>query len=301
MKDLNKQAAGSIVQMIEHHDPIIFIGAGLSIPPYKSWKGLLEKLAKQMEINVPNTKNPTLAAQELYASNPEQYLNALKFIFAPWPRCCRDALREIVTIKFKAFLTTNFDRTIEFAFHRGGLDLPEILAYPNLQAALCLHQSIHYVHGRITENSQDPEEIIFHNESYRNAYYQDTKIASYLFDVLFRNNVLFTGFGLSKFEPLNDVFEAVIKTMDRFGERKPLPKRHWKILLSIESLDLDFKDRLDRLNIEVIQFDKVNESYQGLDDVWKLVSEKIKSNMLTRYNEEFIPLQTLQGSDRARL
>ncbi len=305
MNDLNKQAAESIVQMIEH-DPIIFIGSGLSIPPYNSWKSLLDELSTRMGINVQNKQDLILAAQELYKSNPEQYLDKLKSIFFEAPQDCRYALRDIVTIDFKAFLTTNFDQTIEFAFRLANLDLPEILAYPNLQASLCLNQSIHYVHGRISENSQDPQEIIFHEESYQNAYYQDNKIASYLFDVLFANNVLFTGFGLSESEPLNHVFEAVIKTMDRFNKtmdrfqkKKSLPKRHWKILLSQESLALGVTNRLDRLNIEVIPFDKVNKNYQGLDDVWKLVLMKVKSEMPMRHTEVFNPLQPMEESDWA--
>ena len=197
MNDLNKQAAENIVQMLEPDPPIIFIGAGLTIPPHKPWKGLLDELSTRMGINITNTRDPILAAQELYKSDPTEYLDALKSIFLEASQDCRYALRDIVTIDFKAFLTTNFDQTIEFAFRLANLDLPEILAYPNLQASLCLNQSIHYVHGRISENSQDPQEIIFHEESYQNAYYQDNKIASYLFDVLFANNVLFTGFGLS--------------------------------------------------------------------------------------------------------
>lgn len=289
MNDLNKQAAERIVQMLEH-DPIIFIGAGLSIPPHKPWDGLLDELSTRMGINITNTQDPIHVAQELYKSDPEQYLDKLKSIFFEAPQDCRYALRDIVTIDFKAFLTTNFDQTIEFAFRLANLDLPEILAYPNLQASLCLNQSIHYVHGRISETSQDPREIIFHKESYQNAYYQDNKIASYLFDVLFGNNVLFTGFGLSESEPLNYVFEAVTKTMARFEKKKPLPKRHWKILLSQDSLDPSVSDRLNRLNIEVIPFDKVNKSYQGLDDIWKLVLMKVKSEMPARHTEVFNPL-----------
>ena len=89
--------------------------------------------------------------------------------------------------------------------------------------------------------------------------------------------------------------------MDRFQKKKSLPKRHWKILLSQESLALGVTNRLDRLNIEVIPFDKVNKNYQGLDDVWKLVLMKVKSEMPARHTEVFNPLQTMQESDRARL
>ena len=298
MNDLNKQAAESIVQMIEH-DPIIFIGSGLSISPYNSWKSLLDELSTRMEINVTNTQALILAAQELYKSNPEEYLNALKSIFAEAPQDCRYALRDIVSINFKAFLTTNFDRTIEFAFHWANRDLPERWVYPELQASLCCEQNIHFVHGRISEDSK-ASEIILHWETYYNAYYSENKLlARYFFDVLFQNSVLFTGFGLSESEPLNRVFKAVIKVIDRFKKKDPLTERHWKILLSKERLDSGFRDRLSRLNIGVIPFDKVNESYQGLDDVWKLVSMKVKSEMPARHTEVFNPLQPMEESDWA--
>ena len=89
--------------------------------------------------------------------------------------------------------------------------------------------------------------------------------------------------------------------MDRLKKKTPLPQRHWKILLSQESLDLGVKDRLKRLNIEVIPFDKVNKNYQGLDDVWKLVLMKVKSEMPMRHTEVFNPLQPMEESDGAGL
>ena len=296
MNDLNKQAAESIVQMLEPNPPVIFIGAGLSIPPYKPWDDLLEQLSQNMGINVTNTQNHILAAQKLYESNPEHYLDALKSIFAEVPKICRDALRDIVTINFKAFLTTNFDRTIEFAFHwaNRGFSLP--LVYPNLQVSLCRDQNIHFVHGRLSEDSKEANEIVFHKETYYNAYYSENKLlARYFFDVLADNDVLFTGFRLSESEPLNHVFQSVIRTM----EITPIPGRSWKILLPKGHSDSNLEKRLNKLKVEVIRYDKMNDDYEGLDEVWRHVSMKIKSEMPSKQAEALDPLQPMKQPDWA--
>ena len=306
MNDLNKQAAESIVQMIkpdplvEPDPPIIFIGSGLSIPPYKSWTGLLDQLSTIMGVKVQNTQDPTCAAQELYKSNPEEYLHALKSIFVVPPTCCRPALRDIATIDFKAFLTTNFDRTIELAFHWANRTFLPPLVYPNLQVSLCCDQNIHFVHGQISEDSK-VSDIVFHQETYYNAYYSENKLlARYFFDVLFANDVLFTGFGLSKFEPLNHVFEAVIRTK-AIRHITSIPNRSWKILLPKGNLDSDFEERLNKLKIEVILYDKMNDDYEGLDEVWSHVSMKVKSEMLSKQVEKFDPLQLMEEPDWASL
>ena len=290
MNDLNKQAVEKIVQMLEPNPPIIFIGAGLSIPPYKPWKGLLEELSARMEINVPNTKDPIFAAQELYASDPEKYLNALKYIFAELPKSCRDALRDIATIDFKAFLTTNFDRTIELAFVLANRGRPRPWVYPNLYSSQCRDQKIHFVHGQISKDSK-ASEIVFHNETYHDAYYSEYKLlARYFFNVFFDNDVLFTGFGLSESEPLNYVLDAVIRTIE-IEYRNSIPSKNWKILLAKGHLDSDLKKTLKKLKIEVILYDKMNDDYEGLDEVWRYVLMKDRSRMLLKQTKALDPLQ----------
>ena len=287
MNELNKEAAERIFQMLDS-DPIIFIGSGLSIPPYKTWPELLDQLCCNMGHDGIIKESPILAAQKLYESDPDKFLTELKSNFGDPPSICRDALRDIATIDFKAFLTTNFDRTIELAFHWANRNSPTSFIYPKLQASLCLDQTIHYVHGRITRDTAKLSEIIFHRESYLNAYYQEGRIANYLFDVFFQNHILFTGFGLSDSEPLNYVIQAVIKTMNKLN--KSMNKK-WKILLPKGSLDPDLQDKYSALKIEVIHFDKVNESYMGLDEVWKSVSMKVKREMFMKHSEPFNPLQ----------
>ena len=297
MNDLNKQAAESIVQMLEPNPPIIFIGAGLSIPPYKPWDDLLKQLSKNMKVNVTNTKNHILAAQKLYESDPEQYLKELRSIFAEVPKICRDALRDIATINFKAFFTTNFDRTIELAFLLANRDLSRPYVYPNLYSSQCRDQSIHFVHGRISEDSKEANEIVFHEKTYRDAYYSEHKLlARYFFDVFFDNDVLFTGFRLSESEPLTHVLKAVNRIMKiRYGTR--MLSRSWKILLPKGHLDSDFKERLKELKIEVILYNKINDDYEGLDEVWRYVLMKDKSKMLLKQTEALDPLLSMKKPD----
>ena len=294
MKDLNKQAAESIVQMIEHHDPIIFIGAGLSIPPYKPWKDLLDELSTSMGIKVKNTENPISAAQELYKSDPNKLLITLKSIFAGPPTDCRPALRDIATIDFKAFLTTNFDQTIEWALQLAKRDNFKVMVYPDLSASLCKKQSVHYVHGRITNTSNDLSEIVFHEESYLNAYYQNRPLTQYLFSVFFDNNVLFTGFGLSKHEPLHYLLESVKITSESFSEEADSPAKLWKILLPKDSFTSEFEEKLKELNIHIILYDKLNEKYEGLDEVWNLV---LKTVIPPKNNEPFDPYPKMSKPD----
>ena len=216
-----------------------------------------------------------------------------------YQKSCRDALRDIATIDFKAFLTTNFDRTIELAFALANRGRPRPWVYPNLYSSQCRNQKIHFVHGQISKDSKIANEIVFHEKTYRDAYYSEHKpLARYFFDVFFDNNVLFTGFGLSKSEPLNHVLDAIIRTIE-IEYRNSIPSKSWKILLAKGHLDSDFKKRLKKLKIEVILYDKMNDDYKGLDEVWRHVLMKVKSKMLLKQTKAPDPLQSMEEPDWA--
>ena len=235
-----------------------------------------------------------LQLKKLYESDPNKLLITLKSIFADPPTECRPALRDIATIGFKAFLTTNFDQTIQWALQLARRGNSKIMVYPKLSPSLCKNQSVHYVHGCITNDSNDLNEVVFHKESYLNAYYQNRPLTQYLFSVFFDNNVLFTGFGLSKNEPLNYLLESVIMTFESFGEEADSPAKLWKILLPKDTFALKFEEKLKKLNIHVILFDKLNEKYDGLDEVWNLV---LKTIIPARNIEPFDPYQKMSQRD----
>lgn len=271
MSEQNSESASSIVGMLEGN-PIVFIGAGLSIPPYKTWDGLLQDLESAMGYEASDKSNPIQAAQEVFDQNPEKFMQSLVSIFAPLPSECRPALREIANIDFKAYLTTNFDQTLELAFKCARKTPAVTQVYPALQASLCDHGALHYIHGRVSAQTNKPHAIVLHKESYENAYSETGLLPNYLFDIFYSNDVIFTGYGLNKNEPINHILKAVLRTIKFLRKRLSISEKERKIILPSDCDDPELIQRLNELNIEILNYDKIDDDHSGLDDLWAKVS-----------------------------
>jgi len=272
MNEVNRNAAIRLVE-IKKRNPVILIGAGLSIPPYWHWLKLMTKISEFMEVDPSTNTNPILAAQELYNHNPAGFYRSVCRIFSDSPSFCRPAMTHIVNIGFKSILTTNFDRTIEIAYILAGKEIPKFMVYPRLMPALCTAGTIHYLHGRVHQNVELQPNIIFNQESYNRSYFGESReIPSFLFQVLLMNNVIFTGYSLAPSEPINHVIRALVEFAKNKESRElaeSFEPRTKTILLPEDGVHGDAAERLATLGIEILLYDRLDESYGGLDEVWQ--------------------------------
>jgi len=289
MNETNKQAAEQINDMLEL-DPVVFIGAGLSIPPYKTWPALIDELKQALGFEGELPNNPLRAAQQLYEYDAIGLENHMKRIFGPEPDDCRSALQDIASIDFKAFVTTNFDQTIGHAFAYANRSAIRPLAYPvTIQASLCQSQSITCVHGLIADNFKSLNDIIFHESAYQRSYGSDGRLAAFMFDLFTSNNVLFTGYGLGADEPLNYVLRSVLRVVEQSSEifQTEIRRKTWKILLDLNDNEEGFLKRLDEFGIQVIRYDRLNDDFSGLDEVWHRVAYLVKRANRSKFREPF--------------
>lgn len=277
----NEKAKDAILGMLDKNNmPIVFIGAGLSRPPYPLWNDLIDFLAERTgyQDRQQLMGDPLEAAQVLFDKAPDAYERAIKELYSADPCEHSMSLFHISRIKFKAFLTTNFDRCIERTFRLAGRKPSGVYSVASrLQSSLCCCQGLFFLHGRVDRDTEQALEIVLAAKEYESAYLgAKGHVATFLFDVFAQNNVIFTGFSFKKYEPLNYVLEAVLK--QEVFQASGL-KGNWKILLPNDAdRDQDFLSRLDRVGVEIINFDRIDSSYIGLDWVWGQVADEFVIN-----------------------
>jgi hypothetical protein len=273
LSDINSKAAERILELLKS-EPIAFIGAGLSKPYYKDWPGLIQQLCEIMGSVVTDGIDPIDQAQELRIADEKAYKEALISIFGKYPAGCSDALTRLVTCGFKSYVTTNYDWSIELAFHNNRRPIPRRLSHPKLQETFCEVESIHHLHGTIDAEKPEQSEIILDKQSYTNAYSKSSELCNYIISLFYRQNILFTGYSIDKSEPINGILEVVDRRIRElhYASHKPIPKKQRACLFSAP-VDSKEHDRLRRLGIDIIEYEPLCERHSGLSQLWEFIAK----------------------------
>lgn len=176
---------------------VAFLGAGITIPPGGTWKGLVSDIAARC--NVPfNKKTPTteypkiidhcISADEngcndvLRVSLPKHVVNS------------RTALTDIHRLDLKSIVTTNFDPWVGDRSRRSHYN--GIHVYPDLPLHLGSTGRIYYLHGHFV--SEDPGasicKLIFGEQSFVDAYESSPLLPGFLLNLFVYENIVFIGF-----------------------------------------------------------------------------------------------------------
>jgi len=273
LSEINSIAAEKILELLKA-DPIAFIGAGLSKPHYKDWPGLVQQLSSMLNTAVTADKEPIEQAQELRNADEDAYRKALIAIFNGYPPSCSDALTKLVTCGFKSYVTTNYDLSIELAFHNNRRPMPRRLSHLTLQETCCEFESIHHLHGTIDPENPEQSEIILDKQSYINAYSSSSKLSDYIMSLFYRQNILFTGYSIDKSEPINGILEIVDRRIRelQYASQKLISKKQRFCLLPAPVEDKEY-DRLRRLGIDIIEYEPLCPAHSGLSHLWSYVAE----------------------------
>jgi len=123
--DDNQLSKRKLLHLVEHGNGVLFIGSGISRRlNYPSWEGVIESLAnripeeetKELVRRKLNNSELLLAAEIVKNKLPfDQYCLAFEEHFCPKNPAHDDFHRMLVSLKFKGFVTTNYDPIIESA------------------------------------------------------------------------------------------------------------------------------------------------------------------------------------------
>ncbi len=123
--DENRESQKKLFKLIENGEGVLFVGSGSSRRlDYPSWEGVLLDLTENInEEDVKNTikdkiqKGELLIAAEIIKSKVDltKYNDAFKDFFGPKERTHDDFHKLLVSVRFKGFVTTNYDPVIECA------------------------------------------------------------------------------------------------------------------------------------------------------------------------------------------
>lgn len=270
LSDRNLRAAEAINAFLTRK-PVAFVGAGMTRPHYLGWTDLLARLSAELGIPLDTTLDPISQAEKFYVGNRAAYEARLLAIYGPMPGDCRPGLKELVKLNLAAFLTTNYDFSIHYAFMLNGGDPPVCLCYPSLSVSLCQKsRHIMFVHGAVESGRiADLDNFILHKTSYLRAYFKDGgsgpgPLTTFLFDVFNQNDVLFIGYGLGADEPLRFALRAAHMSLGGAKSRLMLVPAPLSTA-EIESYKYQF-------GIELVEYDKVDANHSGLDEIIQHVS-----------------------------
>lgn len=125
--DENNESRKKLFKLIENGEGVLFVGSGSSARlKYPSWEGVLRDLAKNItedEVAVKKiiedkiNKGELLLAAEIIKSNIDsvEYNSRFEGFFGPKSPTHDDFHKLLVSVRFKGFVTTNYDPVIESA------------------------------------------------------------------------------------------------------------------------------------------------------------------------------------------
>lgn len=121
----NRESQNRLFKLIESGEGVLFVGSGSSVRlNYPSWEGVLNELANQINDDKVNSliKDKIVLGELLLAAeiiknriDLEVYNSAFKDFFKKKEPSHDDFHKLLVNVKFKGFVTTNYDPVIECA------------------------------------------------------------------------------------------------------------------------------------------------------------------------------------------
>lgn len=177
---------------------VAFLGAGITIPPGGTWKGLVGEVAARCNVHfdkkTQTTEYPTVIDRCISAD--ENGCNeVLRVSLAKHVVSSRTALTDIHRLELKSIVTTNFDPWVgdrsRHSHYNNGIHV-----YPDLPLHLGSSGSIYYLHGKFS--SEDPRasisKLIFGQQSFVEAYENSPLLPGFLLNLFIYENIVFIGF-----------------------------------------------------------------------------------------------------------
>ncbi|HAF28292.1 MAG TPA: hypothetical protein DCG75_04510 [Bacteroidales bacterium] len=270
LRDLNKNPDTEIVP---------FIGAGSSkLLGLPDWKELIEQYHKYVgcTISLESIKKDlkedlSKVADLIFENSGKDFDLYYEFMGGITPKNTGyTALHAVLVKNFQKIITTNYDQAFENALSDDNINDYKLLVYPNNLMSIDFQgRVIAYIHGHIKSGI-----YVFRNEEYEQAYLHDTKIKSFLTEIISKKVLVFIGFSFSDKMFRNTVKQIIAETNavrekeeQVFGKKsKTNFEQKLYVLFPSENLKTKvFKHDLSKLGIN---YDEIEDhiSLNGEDD-----------------------------------
>jgi SIR2-like protein len=250
--------------------PVLFTGAGVSARAgLPTWPQLIESLAAEIKsvdeittiqmLECVAAGDYTLAVDYFRMSRKVLEGDKSKYLVRRLSKFNSDPIRPIAKLPFRSCLTSNFDRSIHEAVAKEKKGAARDYRYGDRSFRQVQWEEdlfIARIHGAV----ELPETMVLSESQFR-ALLLDDAYAELLAPFFLHRNVLFVGF--SFYDPaVRHVFTELNK---KFGAAPP--GRH--MVLLPRGIQQEFIQRANRLNIEVVEYDPLNdhaELWAGIEE-----------------------------------
>jgi hypothetical protein len=294
LDDENYSRLEKVITTLDNKKCVAFVGAGFSKSEnYKDWNEVIHgtdmnngliKYCFEEEKYLLDDQNKKLIdiAEDCKIKNKERYHEFLEKEFGRGlaPSVHNKNHTRLWKIPFHSILTTNFDPCLYDA-GRENYTIT-IQSYPLLNISLIQHR-LYHLHG-IAFDTNEPikrrETIIFSRSEYLSAYKTSSNyLTELLTHTLQDYSIFFIGFSMSDpfiLDFFKDIFENLIKRdkaiKEIYGRSINLPKHY--ILFPQGEPTEELRIDLRKLNIEIINFNPLNDSFFGLDYILLHILDK---------------------------
>ena len=217
---INEMALERLIEEINKRTVFAFIGAGCSAKlSYPGWHDLLCKLEEaipnkeDIDIyrNSEECKNDKLwYAEKLVITLGEiSFRDVIKDIFKPQQTMDSKFHRDLVSIPFRHYITTNYDSILDHAAEKTGVQLAHF-CWNEKETLKKFFQNIHdvesvsgryviHIHGRY----DGPDSIILTEKDYMKMYFEQETIYKILWSIISSFRMCFIGFELGDLDLLS--------------------------------------------------------------------------------------------------
>ena len=222
-REIEEKAFRDLVGALKRRPrPVALVGAGVSVDSgYPDWNGLLEKLneraknrmAPKYHQHLGMLNDPQWKAEEYRRAMGENlFRSMIAGEFAPNGRSLGPLAEAVVKLRFRHFLTTNYDSCIERALDAGGLPY-ESVSWSDTDGMREFFHGLSFddvppyivhLHGCF----YDPGNVILTERSYAERYVRSNDAARKLFAILVTQPVVFVGFSVSDLDLNQPIREA---------------------------------------------------------------------------------------------
>ena len=253
-----------MLKAVQSNKCILFVGSGLSVAAgYPGWKELVDKLLKEVKDIYPDRE----LGMETYAKSGDlltlaefarsklgkhRYASVLTEVFEK-PIKPHKNHEIIAKTKYRALITTNYDRLIEtsFTFQRGWI--PKIFTSDSIASlATALFEPsffIYKLHGDIVS----PRTIILTTQDYDRMALQSLHVRTFLQATFLNYTIFFIGYSLS-----DPDFQLVLKELTLIFEG--YTPTHYALIPNPE--EFTSEHLMERMNIRAISYNPKDEHVQ---------------------------------------
>ncbi|MCG2660204.1 MAG: SIR2 family protein [Kiritimatiellae bacterium] len=285
----NDKNAEKLTSLVHSGELILFAGSGLSAPVYPRWHEVVAKFCEECSISPtdPLTEEApvdilTALAEQALNKDEQRFIEYLRRTFAMPIRYKPKGYELLSAIKFKSYVTINFDPLLADEKNRQEYRERMLLSYPDVKTKYLTGQNLFYLHGYIPPGSvPQPNRLVLTATSYQRAYIEEGNVLGPFWDTLLTEHaVLFIGCGLREPEIQTVCRRSKIRKEklrhDHGIESAPLfimRPAYFRDNKATNVVERDFQREAEEqvkfadLGIQIVRYDPQNEDHVGLLEV----------------------------------